>query len=118
MWVARTRAVQRAFAAHAPERRLLVRYEAVRADPDGTLRDLDRWLDLPRTTESRREAIRWNNFDTYPEDAKGQGKPLRAAQPGLWQTNLSVAEQAIMHEVMGPVLAELGYDDTAATSSS
>ena len=57
-----------------------------------------------------RIATRWNDFDAIPAEAKGSGRPLRAAQPGLWRENLSSEEQRTMHEVMGAKLVELGYE--------
>ena len=48
-------------------------------------------------------------FDSIPAEAKGHGRELRAAQPGLWRQNLTSAEQQVMAEVMGGKLAELGY---------
>jgi hypothetical protein len=109
LWVARTEAVQRAYEAHPPGRRLLLRYEELRANPGPQLIDLDEWLALGRTASERDSALRWNDFDAYPAEAKGKGMPLRAAQPGLWRDNLSAAERAAMAEIMGPTLARYGY---------
>lgn len=110
LWVARTRAVHRAFYAHPPALRTCVRYEDARADPDSVLAAVERWLGLPRTAAGHADALRWNDFDSFPASAKGAGKPLRAASPGLWRENLDAAEQAAMAEIMGAQLAELGYD--------
>ncbi len=109
LWVARTRAVMRAYDAHPPALRLLVRYEELRADPAGVLAGLDDWLERRRGADQRSDAIRWNDFESIPADAKGRGMPLRAAQPGLWRSNLGAEEQEIMRAEMGPTLAELGY---------
>lgn len=110
LWLARTRAVRRAYEEHRPELRRLVRYEDARRDPAGVLADLDRWLGLQRGERERASAIRSNDFDAYPAAAKGTGKALRAATPGLWRQNLSRDEQRAMHELMGAELAELGYE--------
>ena len=113
LWLARTRAVQRAYDAHPAELRQLVRYEDLRAAPSSQLAELDRWLGLRRGERARASAIRWTDFDAYPSEAKGRGMPLRAAQPGLWRENLTAAEQAAMGDVLGAKLAELGYDDAS-----
>lgn len=110
LWLARTRAVQNAYAAHAPELRHLVRYEDLLRDPRHTLEAIDAWLVSPRTAQERADAIAANDFRAMPADSTGPGKPLRAATPGLWRENLSLAEQQIMHEVIGEKLAELGYE--------
>lgn len=110
LWVARTRVVKRAYDAHPPQLRCLVRYEQLRADPGEVLAGIDGWLGLRRDAGARADAIRWNDFDSIPSEAKGPGMPLRAAQPGLWRRNLSAAEQEVMHEVLGATLAEVGYE--------
>jgi Sulfotransferase family len=109
LWLARTRAVERAYEAHPPELRHLVRYEELLEDPSRGLADLDRWLGLRRDAAGRREALKWNDFEAVPAEARGPGKPLRAASPGLWRDNLTDAEQRVMDEVMGEKLAQLGY---------
>jgi hypothetical protein len=109
LWLGRTQAVKRAFDAHPPHQRMLVRYEAARSDPAAVLRSLERWLGMPRSDAGRADALRWNDFDAFPAAAKGSGKPLRAARPGLWRENLTAEEQAAMTDIMGPQLAELGY---------
>jgi Sulfotransferase family len=111
LWVARTKAVKRAFDAHPAQRRLLLRYEDVRREPAARLAELDDWLSLGRAPSEREDALRWNDFDSYPAEAKGRGMPLRAAQPGLWRQNLSPAEQQAMTEIMGPTLAAFGYEN-------
>jgi Sulfotransferase family len=110
LWLARTQAVKRAFDAHPEHLRCLVRYEDARRDTDAVLSGLEHRLGLRRTLAGHADALRWNDFDTVPAEAKGAGKPLRAATPGLWRENLSQAEQAAMAEIMGAQLAELGYD--------
>jgi hypothetical protein len=110
LWLARTRAVKRAFDAHPAQLRCLVRYEDARRDTDAVLARLERQLGLRRSPAGHADALRWNDFDAVPAEAKGTGKPLRAASPGLWRENLDAAEQAAMTEIMGEQLAELGYD--------
>jgi hypothetical protein len=110
LWLARTRAVKRAYDAHPQELRCLVRYEDARRSTDSVLRELERRLGLRRTPAGHADALRWNDFDTVPAEAKGTGKPLRAATPGLWRENLSAAEQAAMAQIMGAQLDELGYE--------
>jgi hypothetical protein len=109
LWLGRTQAVKRAFDAHPAHLRKLVRYEDARSDPDAVLTELERWLKTPRTPAGHADALRWNDFDAIPDSAKGSGKPLRAATPGLWRENLAADEQAAMAEIMGAQLAELGY---------
>jgi hypothetical protein len=110
LWVARTRAVRRAFDAHPESLRFLVRYEDARRDTATVVSALEAWLGLRRSERGRADALRWNDFDTIPADAKGTGKPLRAASPGLWRENLDAHEQAAMVAIMGDELAAAGYE--------
>lgn len=108
-WVARTEIVQRAYARHAPDRRLLVRYEDLLADTPRELGSVYSWLglappeDLPARVDAR-------SFDAIPSSAKGSGKFHRAATPGMWRDNLSAQEQQLCQRVMGSTLASLGYE--------
>jgi len=99
LWVQRTDAVSRAFANHDPERRLVLRYEELLTAPVEAMQRVFGWLGLERSEAEIREAL---------ERAKG-GK--RSATPRLWERTLSPREQEIMHGLMGPRLAELGYTD-------
>jgi hypothetical protein len=110
LWRARSEAVQRAYKQHPPQLRQLVRYEDTRANPTEVLAILDKWIGLRRDAKARMNAIRWNDFDAFPAEAKGAGMPLRAARPGLWRENLSGQEQDAMADIMGPKLTELGYE--------
>ena len=101
--------MQRAYDIHPPHLRRVVRYEEMRRDPAPVLAELDGWLGLRRDSSERVDAIGWNDFDSIPAEAKGHGRELRAAQPGLWRQNLTTAEQQVMAEVIGGKLAELGY---------
>ncbi len=109
LWVARTQAVRRAFEAHPERLRHLVRYEDARADTDTALRQLESWLELGRSPAGRADTLRWNDFEQMPAEAKGRGKPLRAARPGLWRENLTPGEQDAMGAIMGTELVAAGY---------
>jgi LPS sulfotransferase NodH len=109
LWVARTHAVQKAYDAHPPQLRLLVRYEELLADPCGVLARIDRWLGLDRSHDDRDEAIGCNDFLARPKEERGPGKWYRAASPGQWRQNLGPEEQAVMDDVMGSKLRELDF---------
>jgi hypothetical protein len=114
LWVARIESVQRAYDQHAPDRRLVIRYEDMRDDVSTILTRLDAWVGLRRGEQWESSAIRWNDFEGYPAEVKGPGKPLRAASPGLWREHMTAAEHSLMHEIMGAKLIELGYASGAS----
>ncbi len=50
-----------------------------------------------------------HSYERLPGEDKGDGKEVRAAEPGAWREHLTDDEQRAMHEIMGAKLAELGY---------
>jgi hypothetical protein len=110
LWVRRTIASQRAFAALPDQRRLLVRYEELRSETPAQLRRIFAWLDMDVSEGDLERIVARNAFEAVPRRRRGPGKAVRAATPGLWRKNLSSEEQQAMHEVMGEKLRELGYE--------
>jgi hypothetical protein len=107
VWAYRTRAVRRAFEAHDPERRILVRYEDLRERTAATLAEVCATIGLAGF-DAAASAAR-HRFERVPAGERGPRREIRAARPGGWRENLTPAEQAALHEVLGEELAELGY---------
>ena len=112
LWLNATNAVESAYAAHPEKLRFTVRYEDLRADTLDALRPLAAWLGLASDDAALRAAIEANAFEAIPRRLRGPGTPRRAATPGLWRENMTPAEQEAMNEIIGPKLAELGYEET------
>jgi Sulfotransferase family len=110
LWVRRTMATQRAFDMLPEEQRLLVRYEDLLTDTSAQLRRIFDWLGLRVEGRAVQEVVKRHAFKSVPDDRRGPGKDMRAATPGLWRENLTQEEQRTMLEIIGPKLAELGYD--------
>jgi hypothetical protein len=102
--------IQRALAAHPAELRYTVRYEDLLADTTGQLGALASWLGLERGPAWLERAVETKSFANVPAAGKGPKRFYRAASPGLWRESLTPDEQAVAGEVMGPKLAELGYE--------
>jgi hypothetical protein len=113
VWAFRTDVVQRAYEAHPEDRRILVRYEDLVADPGRELARLADHLPITATADRLASAVAEHAFDAVPAVAKGETKAIRSATPGGWRENLTASEHDVMHEVMGAKLAELGYLDPA-----
>lgn len=108
LWLQRTEAVQRAYEAHHPGRRIIVRYEELLRDTAGELRRLSDWMGLVRSDEQlraaiEREASRRGPVGSSRRAGSGAGTPEGSA----WA--LGPREQEILDEMIGPKLAELGY---------
>jgi hypothetical protein len=109
-WRARMQALEEAWEGHAADLRAKVRYEELRADPLPVLTGLVRWLGLERGDEELAAAVQDTDFESLPAEHKGRGQFHRAAQPGLWRSNMTMDEQRAMNEIITPTLSELGYE--------
>lgn len=110
LWVHRTIASRRAFAALPDERRLLIRYEELLANTAGMLRRIHGWLGIDVPPSDVEATVAHHAFDSAPRDRRGPGKDMRSATPGLWRENLTAEEQDAMHRIMGETLTALGYE--------
>lgn len=108
-WVRDIDAVQRAYDARPADRRILVRYEDLRAGPEQEVDRILRWLGEPVDPVTLRDGVARLQFDRVPESQRGAGKFQRAAQPGLWRERFDEAERALLQETMGDMLARYGY---------
>jgi hypothetical protein len=107
VWAFRSRAVRRAFETRGPGARVLIRYEALRTRTEECLEEVCKTLGL--STERLDEVVARHRFEQLPAASRGSGNEARLATPGSWRKNLSVEEQAAMHEALGDALAEFGY---------
>lgn len=109
VWAYRTEAMGRAYAAHDPRRRVLVRYESLLADPPSELRRICRAASVRVPAEDLERIAATYDFDGLPEERKGEARETRAATPGAWRENLTIAEQRVVDEELGHVLRRFGY---------
>jgi hypothetical protein len=108
-WLWKTEIVQRAFRDHAPELRLLVRYEELLSSAESVLTELTEWLGLDLSGEEIGDAARRLDFQRIAPEERGSGQFARAATPGLWKENLSSEEQELLESIIGAKLRECGY---------
>lgn len=109
VWAFRTEVVQRAFAAHPADRRVMVRYEDLVADPTRQLQRVGKILPVGTPRRALAAAAAAHDYGRVPRTEKGDGKFIRSAQPGGWRENMTPAERQILHEMLGPKLRDLGY---------
>src|SRR5690606_13842688 len=89
VWAFRTDVVQRAFEAHPADRRVLVRYEDLVADPQHELARLCAYLPIDASADTLAAVAEAHAFEAVPPVAKGEGKEIRSATPGGWRENLT-----------------------------
>ncbi len=97
---------KRAYDAHAG-RKVLVKYEDLRADTLGTMRRIYSALELPADEAELARVVEKHAWENIPEEEKGGGKFHRKATPGGWQEDLTPEQAGIVEEVTGPLLEEL-----------
>ena len=110
VWLYRTEAVERAFAAHDPSRRTMIRYEELRDEPESVLGSLCGDLGIEITPERVAEIVAEHAFEEVPVQDRGDGERIRRAEPGSWRQNLTASERSAISKIMGPKLRELGYE--------
>jgi hypothetical protein len=108
-WLWRTEVVQQALAAHRGPART-VRYEDLVARPEAELMAIFEWLGLQVGAPDVQTWVQHNSFEAISTEARGEGEFFRSATPGAWRRNLREDEQSAIQRIIGPKLAELGYD--------
>jgi LPS sulfotransferase NodH len=116
VWAYRTRVVADAYARHDPERRALIRYEALLRDPVAELGRAFAALSIPVELARLREIAERNSYDLVASDQRGPRREVRAASPGTWRRNLDRDEQQAMHRIMAAELAAYGYIDAGPSA--
>ncbi|HEX8082737.1 MAG TPA: sulfotransferase [Solirubrobacteraceae bacterium] len=109
VWRYRTEATQRAYDAHTPDRRVLVRYEELLADPARELGRVLETIGLQVPAALVEEVVAKHEYAKVPAAERGPGRFVRAASPGGWCERLSAEEQEALIEILGPTCEKLGY---------
>ena len=109
VWVYRTEVVSRAYAERPAGRRILIRYEDLRADPEAKVAAACRTAGLDPGEEVVRRIIERHSYERVPDSSRGEEHAIRSATSGGWRENLSELEQQAMTDVMGETLERLGY---------
>jgi hypothetical protein len=109
VWLHRTEVVQETYAKTDRKRRVLIRYEEMRADPVAALGRICAMLGIDASREQLEEIATANAFSRVPRTDKGAGREIRRADPGGWADHMSQQEIVEMHEILAEKLDELGY---------
>jgi hypothetical protein len=109
VWLHRTEVVQETYARADPSRRVLIRYEEMRADPVAALQRISAVLGIEATREQLEEIAGTHAYSSVPNSDKGAGREIRRAEPGGWNNHMSREEIIEMHEILAEKLDELGY---------
>jgi Sulfotransferase domain len=97
---------KKAYDAHEG-RKVLVRYEELRADALGTVKRIYSALEIPVGEAQLRRAVEKHAWESIPEEEKGEGKVYRKATPGGWREDLTPEQVQIVECITAPLLKEL-----------
>jgi Sulfotransferase family len=109
VWAHRTNAVARAYERHDPSRRVLIRYEALLADPVGALARICEAAGVEASAEQLARISAAHDIDSVPADAKGPDQAVRNGSSGGWRDSMSAGERRVMLEEMASELERFGY---------
>lgn len=109
VWLHRTEVVQETYARIEPKRRVLIRYEEMRADPVAALERICSMLGIEVSREQLDEIAGTHSFSSVPKADKGAGREIRRAEPGGWTDHMTRQEIIEMHDILADKLDELGY---------
>ncbi|MFL5899168.1 MAG: sulfotransferase [Solirubrobacterales bacterium] len=108
VWAYRSRAVKRAFDSRGSAGRILIRYEDLRGETEEWVGKVCALVGIDQ--EPVPDVVEAHAFEKLPRAVRGRRRFTRQARPGGWRESLSAAEQKAMHEAMGDVLVEFGYE--------
>jgi hypothetical protein len=96
---------RRAYALHKG-RKVLVKYEDLRADTLNTMKSLYAALEIPVDGEELERTVAVHTWENIPEKNKGKGKFHRKATPGGWRADLTTEQARLIEEITAPLLRE------------
>jgi hypothetical protein len=96
---------RRAYEAHEG-RKVIVRYEDLRADTLATMKRMYGELDVPIEEARLARAVEKHSWENIPEEEKGQGKFYRKATPEAWREDLTRRQVKTVERITAPLLEE------------
>jgi hypothetical protein len=110
-YVSNVSAVKEAYARHPDGAKVLVRYEDLRADPQGSVLHICDSLGIDVDGVQLEQAVERHAFENIPQEDRGRGKFHRRATPGAWREDLTPEQARTVEEITGPLLREF-YPDS------
>jgi sulfotransferase family protein len=96
---------RRAYSSHKG-RKVLLKYEDLRADTLNTMKTLYAALEIPVDGKELEHAVAMHTWESIPDKNKGKGKFHRKATPGGWRADLTTEEAHLIEEITAPLLRE------------
>jgi hypothetical protein len=96
---------KRAYAAHEG-RKVLVRYEDLKADTLGTMKRIYSALEIPVDDGELKRVVEKHAWENIPEEKKGEGTVRRRGTSGGWREDLTPRQIEIVERIDAPLLEE------------
>ena len=87
-------------------RKVLVRYEDLKADTMGTMKRIYSVLEIPVEEGELMRAVKKYAWENIPEDKKGPGTIRRKGESGGWREDLTPRQVEIVGRITAPLLEE------------
>jgi Sulfotransferase domain len=87
-------------------RKVLVRYEDLKADPLETMKRIYSALEIPAKEEALALAVEKHSWESIPKHEKGRGKFYRKGTPGGWREDLTPEQVEVVERITAPLLEE------------
>ena len=88
-------------------RKVLVRYEELRADTLGTMKRIYSALETKVDEGKLAKTVEKHSWENIPEEEKGEGKFYRKAMPGGWREDLTPEQAERVERITAPLFEEL-----------
>ena len=87
-------------------KKVLVRYEELRADTLGTMKRMYSELGIEVDEGELERVVDKHSWENIPEDQKGEGKFYRKATPGSWREDLTPEQAEAIERITAPLMKE------------
>jgi hypothetical protein len=98
-------------------RKVLVRYEDLRADTLKTMKRIYSTLEIPVEEAVLARSVEKHSWEKILEEQKGEGKKRRKAKPGGWREDLTARQAEIVEDITAPLINEF-YPHPATTQGA
>lgn len=101
---------QKAYDAHTG-RKVLIRYEDLRAEPLETMRRIYASLEIPAEERELARVVEKHAWENIPDRKKGSGKFYRKGSPGGWADDLTQEQVETVESITAPLLDRYYAED-------
>jgi hypothetical protein len=87
-------------------RKIMVRYDDLRTDTLGTMRDLCAALAIPVDEQDLARVVDRHSFENIPQRERGEGKFYRKATSGGWREDLTPEQAELVEDITAPLIQD------------